>query len=440
MYRDHPKWTLNTFHRNGGTCLVRIDEIHRWKRQILNGGTQYDKSRFIKDQTCERFVEARDNHEPVTMRNLQEWAMQAFMVVNGDEPGKFMASESWISRFKKEYRISQRKVTKFMKVVEKRSLETIASEAEKFQSDCRESIAALNKDYVLNTDQMGCEYRAPVNRTYTNKGEKSVFVFLGDTNKLTHSYTAQYTSTASGKLLPKVFVCLQEAKGVFGPVVQKKIDELSRKYKNVCITCSKSGKLSKNLVDLYTSEIIEPYVEDESFLLVLDSWGGQKDADIFKKFENSLGKSNCTLKIIPPGTTSICQPLDVYFHRQAKILIKELQNSTYLIQQQRQINTREDAIKIQSIVHNQLSAPIFRDMIEYSWFASKLISTREIFKNVIEVCFPERPCRKMCQNLGQNCQKTFAFIKCSWCRNYLCFRCFYDEYHPANCDSYFRNV
>lgn len=134
---------------------------------------------------------------------------------------------------------------------------------------------------------MGCKYRAPVNRPITNKGEKSVFVYLGDTNKVTHSYTAQYSSTASDKLLPKVFVCLQEAKGTFGPLFQRNINILTQKYKNISGTCSKSGKLSKSLINLYTTQIIQPYVKDKSFCFVLDSWGGKKDDEIFNKFRKT---------------------------------------------------------------------------------------------------------------------------------------------------------
>lgn len=227
----------------------------------------------------DRYLEARNNHEPVLTRNLQEWALEESLKISGDQLDTFVASDAWIKWFKKEFRIGQRKVTKFMKVIEKRSLEAIADEAKNFQTECSEFISQLNKDYVLNTDQMGCEYRDPVNRTLANKGEKSVFVFLGDANKVTHSYTAQYTTTANGRLLPKVFVCLQEPKGIFGPQVKKKVDELQDRFKNVSVTCSKSVKLSKNLIDPYTAEILQPYVKNESFVLILDSWGGQKDDD-----------------------------------------------------------------------------------------------------------------------------------------------------------------
>ena len=114
---------------------------------------------------------------------------------------------------------------------------------------------------------------------------------------------------------------------------------------------------------------MQPYVESDPFLLILDSWGGQKNSDLFQKFKDQNGQSSCTLKVIPPGCTPFAQPLDVYFHRQAKLFIKEIYNCTYLIKKQEQLSSKKDIIKIQSLVHNQLSAPIFTDMIQYTWYA-----------------------------------------------------------------------
>ena len=95
----------------------------------------------------------------------------------------------------------------------------------------------------------------------------------------------------------------------------------------------------------------------------------------------------CTIKVIPPKCTPLCQPCDVYFYRQVKNFIKRLQNCSILIEQKREITSREDCIKIHSIVHHQLSAPIFENMLRYAWFASKLTDEREVFMNVNEVCF-----------------------------------------------------
>jgi len=95
-------------------------------------------------------------------------------------------------------------------------------------------------------------------------------------------------------------------------------------------------------------------------LLIIDSWGGQTDNIMHDDvFENESGEATCTLKFIPPKCTPFCQPCDVYFYRQVKIIIKILQNSSALLKDEREIASREDAIKINSIVHHQLRAPIF---------------------------------------------------------------------------------
>lgn len=66
-------------------------------------------------------------------------------------------------------------------------------------------------------------------------------------NKMTHSYTTQYSITASGKLLPRVFLCLQEPTNKFGPRVLNTAKKLEAELKNVVVTYSKSDKLTKDL-------------------------------------------------------------------------------------------------------------------------------------------------------------------------------------------------
>lgn len=65
-----------------------------------------------------------------------------------------------------------------------------------------------------------------------------------DLNKITHSYTAQYSLTMSGKLLDKVLFVLQELGDTFGVRIKKEVDELLTLCKNVIVVCSKLGKLT----------------------------------------------------------------------------------------------------------------------------------------------------------------------------------------------------
>ncbi|KYM93965.1 mRNA turnover protein 4 like protein [Cyphomyrmex costatus] len=44
-----------------------------------------------------------------------------------------------------------------------------------------------NSDFIINTDQTGCEYQVNVSRMYRHTGEKKVKLYIGDLNKITHS-------------------------------------------------------------------------------------------------------------------------------------------------------------------------------------------------------------------------------------------------------------
>jgi len=66
----------------------------------------------------------------------------------------------------------------------------------------------FDHDFIINTDQTGCQYQIPYNRTLALQGSKTVAIKKKSLHNITHSYTAQYSITASGKLLPIVFcVC-----------------------------------------------------------------------------------------------------------------------------------------------------------------------------------------------------------------------------------------
>jgi len=119
---------------------------------------------------------------------------------------------------------------------------------------------------------------------------------------------------------------------------------------------------------------------------------------------------------IPPKCKPMCQPCDVFFYRQVKDVVKIIQHASDLLRGQWEVPSSKDAIKIRSLTHPQLSATVSENMIEYAWFASKLTSTRQFFKNVNKVCFPLSLTKCKC-----NCNGV-PFIKCAWCGLSLCFK------------------
>lgn len=196
------------------------------------------------------------------------------------------------------------------------------------------------------------------------------------------------------------------------------------------IASSKSGKLTTSLYCKFLKTCLKPYVGQEKFLLLIDSWSGQTNGDLYDQtFTDAQNLPTCTVKVIPPKCTPLLQPCDVYFYRQVKNLIKRIQTCAQLIQENREVNSREDCIKIHSIILHQLSAPVFNQMIQFAWFASGLSDQREEFLNVNQVCFSSESLRNSCQ-----CENS-SFIVCSWCRKPYCFTCFYDNFHSGSCVS-----
>ena len=114
-------------------------------------------------------------------------------------------------------------------------------------------------------------------------------------------------------------------------------------------------------------KIIQDYVKATPFVFIIDSWGGQTDAPMHDElFEDSYDEATYTLKIIPPKCTPLCQPCDVYFYRQVKDFTKSLQNAPALLKEQREIASREDAIRLHSLLLHQFTATAFQPMLKYA--------------------------------------------------------------------------
>lgn len=88
----------------------------------------------------------------------------------------FSASKSWVTRFKCKYRIRQRKITRFVTNKEVASFEEILQAAEKFRTQTKAIMPNFNFDFIINTDQTGCQYQIPYNRSLALQGTKTVLI------------------------------------------------------------------------------------------------------------------------------------------------------------------------------------------------------------------------------------------------------------------------
>ncbi|XP_043263202.1 uncharacterized protein LOC122403642, partial [Colletes gigas] len=241
----HPTWTWKTLQRSVTRQLCSASQLLHWKQIIERNCSSHEKYHVITQWTVDRFLEARQLKKQITTRMLQLWALQASNQFRSDD-FKFRASTSWVKKLKREQRIKQRKITRFISKKDTLTVEDIMKSAQFFQDQVQKIISTFQEDYIINTDQTGCEYKIQPKRTLSIQGEKTTEVAVGSLNKISHSYTAQYAVTYSGKLLPKIFLCLQEVGGNFGPRVAVDVRKQEEELGNVHVTCTKSGKLQSD--------------------------------------------------------------------------------------------------------------------------------------------------------------------------------------------------
>ncbi|XP_052119686.1 uncharacterized protein LOC127748804 [Frankliniella occidentalis] len=129
---------------------------------------------------------------------------------------------------------------------------------------------------------------------------------------------------------------------------------------------------------------------------------------------------------IPPSTTGMIQPWDVYGFRIYKNFVKQISDFILLHDIDIVLHQRDECIKLQSLVYNQLCSPRYTSLFKYSWFKSGYVTERpERFLNPVAFSFrdDEIVC-ELCDDV--------RMLRCGWCRLNLCFNHFWKLNHLCN--------
>lgn len=83
-------------------------------------------------------------------------------------------------------------------------------------------------------------------------------------------------------------------------------------------------------------------------------------------------------------------------------------------------------MKMHSVIHNQLSAPVYRPMLQYSWQSAGYVNPEQVsdFKNVIQVAFDFSALEcgsEDCSGVASAC--------CAYCSAPCCFMHFIENPH-----------
>jgi hypothetical protein len=222
-----------------------------------------------------------------------------------------------------------------------------------------------------------------------------------------------------GFLFPRLFVQIKQPGGAFPR--NKRIFQAP----NLAAVAGKTHIMTIQTYLTFLRECLIPYLPDRS-LLLLDSWPGFGNVQTRELLNNLPGKE-VQIRRIPPHTTSICQPLDRYGFRQWKSIVKHIDDHIILCDIAIPECVRDRELKRHSLIHNQLSAPCFRPMWQYSFHSAGLHDEHPgPFLGPMEVLFPTTLNLSTCPS--NNCQDP-PFIKCAHCENVFCFQHFYGEHH-----------
>ncbi|GAV09661.1 hypothetical protein RvY_19163 [Ramazzottius varieornatus] len=112
------------------------------------------------------------------------------------------------------------------------------------------------------------------------------------------------TSNDTRKFLPVLFLTLQEDKGVFGPIVKRTMF----KARNLHVTASTSGKMTKQLLIEWCEKVFFPHMYHHCIFLA-DSWTTFADQEAVEEVEPE--ELEYEMITIPLKVNGQIQPLDV---------------------------------------------------------------------------------------------------------------------------------
>ena len=109
--------------------------------------------------------------------------------------------------------------------------------------------------------------------------------------------------------------------------------------------------MTKPAGENWAKECLDDVVTTKIILFV-DSWGGQRGRDLFAK--NIESPEYVRIETIPPKTTGLIQPLDVYFSRQYKLFTRKIEDAIRITTSESfaQLNDNKFILQMHGFIHN----------------------------------------------------------------------------------------
>jgi len=118
MVEEHPKWSLKKYAKERKLTLEKYDALIGMERDIKHGGTSTNMYTVIDSWTT-------------------------------------LKHHTWLVCFKQRRKIWQQKITKYVTAREFLTIENTPAAADMYRKQTLVLIPQFNKDFIINTDQIG---------------------------------------------------------------------------------------------------------------------------------------------------------------------------------------------------------------------------------------------------------------------------------------------
>ena len=221
----------------------------------------------------------------------------------------FKYSDGWFTRFKCRYNISFRKPTNTAQRAPSEKEETI----QEFHRQIREVQLGGESDgpqeerfglhQIANMDQTPLPFSFTSGPTYETTNSSTVWVRGGASGLDKRQCTAQLTIFADGEPRVKPLLIFR------GKGKRISLKEQLEYDKRVVVRFQPNAWCDQPVMNYWVKNCWKPNIKEEA-LLVLDVHKAQKTGDI----TDALAECDTTPLYVPPGCTSIIQPLDVSYN------------------------------------------------------------------------------------------------------------------------------
>ena len=289
------------------------------KRAKFNRTPKYPE---MEDRLYREYKDLRKRGLKVKAWWFKTKAPQILAETNPGMAASFCFSDSWFSGFKKRHRISLRRPTNHCQeepVNKKQSIQLFHQKIRKMASNGTQlgSTGKWLPCSIANMDQTPLPFTFTDGSTYSDRGERSVWVRSGSSGLDKRQCTVQLTIFGDGGTLVKPLVIFR------GKGKRISMHERIRYDRRVMVVFQENAWADENVTKQWIRQCWKPVAIQNNApkLLVMDVHRAQTT-----KAVQDMLKQECNTDVIyvPGGCTGLVQPLDVSFNAPFKAVIDRL--------------------------------------------------------------------------------------------------------------------